>query len=71
MLTYTWGALENGRELARVRFLSPRFNFRPKFILSPCIELVGPDVSGANALNLIFRMVQHVATTANQFRAFV
>jgi hypothetical protein len=73
-ITYFWGTLQDGKAIARITFKEPREGFRPQFRITPCLALTSPDLGseeGGNVVNLLWRILQHVAQTVNMFRSFV
>ncbi len=70
-LTYTWGELHDGAEVARVIYITPKLAFNPQFSIVPCLALTGTPVQGDDFLTLLWNILQHVATTAHTFSSFV
>ncbi len=72
-LTYFWGELREGKPFASVVFTSPPQSFSPTFRVHPYIGIRTANRPGDlfPAINLIFRILQHVATVVNQFKPYL
>lgn len=68
-----WRPLEDGKDLAVVRFNRPKIEFDPDFDISPCVAIWDyPLLTGeTNVVSLLHSILQEVAATKSCFNRFL
>jgi len=70
-ITFNWGTLENGKDIARLSYTTRPERMEAVLSLIPCVGITANHIEGADILNLLFNILQHVATTAHTFSSFI